>query len=158
MITLALDQSTTCTGYSVFYKKELIEHGKVKLGGEFFERVERVKQFMLDKIKELSETDNVFVCLEDIQYQPGFGVDTFEKLAKLLGCLELTLVEQDIPYTIIPSVTWKSYSGIKGKARAEQKKACQEKVLELYNLKVCQDEADAIMIGKYGNEKRANPW
>jgi hypothetical protein len=45
------------------------------------------------------------------------------------------LDEKKIPYQVVPSVTWKSTLGIKGKNRQEQKKNAQLWVINTYNQK-----------------------
>lgn len=57
------------------------------------------------------------------------------------------MAELKIPYQVVSSQTWKSKLKIKGDKRAEQKRNCQAWVLETYNIKCTQDEADAIALG-----------
>lgn len=75
------------------------------------------------------------------------NVQTFKVLAEIFGVTQEYLAEHKYGYHVVSSNTWKSQLGIKGKARAEQKKAAQAWVLEHYNKKVSQDEADSICIG-----------
>ena len=85
MYYFSLDQSSSITGFSVWKDSELLEYGKVKLEGEFLDRVICVKNFMLDKIEEIKKLDNdvvIEVVLEEIQLQQN--VATFKKLAQLL--------------------------------------------------------------------------
>jgi hypothetical protein len=76
-------------------------------------------------------------------------VVTFKTLAEVYGVIHQLLDEKKIPYQIIPSVTWKSTLGIKGKNRQEQKKNAQLWVISTYNEKPTQDECDAICIGEH---------
>lgn len=57
------------------------------------------------------------------------------------------MVELKLPYQIVSSNTWKSKLEIKGQQRPEQKRNAQKWVLNTYDLKVTQDEADAICLG-----------
>ena len=75
------------------------------------------------------------------------NVYTFKVLAEVFGVTQEYLAEHDYFYEVIGSSSWKSHLGIKGRTRAEQKKNAQAYVLEQYNKKVSQDEADAICIG-----------
>lgn len=152
MIYLALDQASSVTGFSVWENKELIEYGKISMEGEFPDRVNKVKDFLLSKYKELSERGEVEVVLEDIQLQQN--VETFKKLAQLLGVLECCLCENSIKYHIVYSSEWKSYNSIGGKNRSEQKRNAQSFVLTNYGHKVTQDEADAICIGRFISHSR----
>lgn len=75
------------------------------------------------------------------------NVSTYKILAEIFGITHELMVELNIPYQIISSNTWKSKLDIKGKQRAEQKKNAQQWVLNTYNQKCTQDEADSICIG-----------
>jgi hypothetical protein len=61
------------------------------------------------------------VGFEDIQLQTGLAgnVQTFKVLAEVYGVIHQLLDEKKIPYQVVPSVTWKSTLGIKGKNRQE---------------------------------------
>ena len=154
MIYLALDQASNCTGWSVWEDRELKDYGKIAMEGEFPNRVIDVREFMLCKYNELScnGEKKVEVILENIQLQRN--VDTFKKLAQLLGVLECALVENHIDYHVVYASEWKSHCGVAGKARAEQKRNAQKFVLTNYGHKVTQDEADAICIGKFISHSR----
>lgn len=83
------------------------------------------------------------------------NVQTFKVLAEIFGVTQEYLAEHQYCYHIVSSNTWKSKLGIKGKRREEQKKNAQAYVLEHYNKKVSQDNADAICIGaSIINEKK----
>ena len=75
------------------------------------------------------------------------GVTTYKILAEVFGITEELLYELHIPYVIVTSQTWKSKLKIKGKQRTEQKRNAQSWVIENYNVKCTQDEADAICLG-----------
>lgn len=77
------------------------------------------------------------------------NVDTFKKLSEVYGVVLETVRELKIDYEIVPSVRWKSTLGIKGRVRADQKKAAQEYVINTYNIKPAQDTCDAICIGAH---------
>ena len=75
------------------------------------------------------------------------NVVTYRILSEILGVTEEYMVEKSMPYEIVSSNTWKSKLEIKGKQRAEQKKNAQQYIINKYNKKVTQDEADAICLG-----------
>ena len=75
------------------------------------------------------------------------NVATYKTLAMVFGVILEQLEEEEIPYEIVSSSTWKSKLGIKGRARAEQKRAAQQQVLDHYKVKASQDTCDAICIG-----------
>ena len=150
MRILALDQSSHTSGYSIFENGQLIDYGKFILNDDTTgKRLVKYKQ----KIAELIEKNDIDeVAFEDIQMQGG-NVSTFKVLAEIFGVTEEFLTSQGHSYQIISSNTWKSQLNIKGRKREEQKKNCQDYVLQHFGKKVTQDEADAIAIGIVASKK-----
>ena len=145
---LALDQATQTTGWAFFKEGELTDYGKFTLDGDIADRLVGIRV----KVIELIEKYNInFVAFEDIQMQGNVtnNVDTFKKLSEVYGVVLETVRELKIDYEIVPSVRWKSTLGIKGRVRADQKKAAQEYVVNTYNIKPAQDTCDAICIGAH---------
>lgn len=70
-------------------------------------------------------------------------------LAEVFGVVQETLQEIDIEYYIIPPMVWKSTIGIAGKGREREKPLAQKWVMENYNIKCTEDEADAVCIGAH---------
>ena len=87
--------------------------------------------------------------MEDIQYQHG-AVLTYKILAMLLGVLEVSCFEHHIKYEIVSPNVWRKYAGTCGKTRLEEKKLSVAVVKEKYGVKVSDDVAEAILIGRYG--------
>lgn len=142
---LALDQSTACTGFAIFINQNLKKSGIYKPQGELFQRINKTKEY----IRELIQDYNIeYVFIEDIQYQKN--QKTYKILSNLQGVIINLLVELDISFEIIPPSRWKSWNGIKGKKREQQKRNTIEKVKEIYGKEALEDEADAICIGLYG--------
>lgn len=154
MHILALDQSSHLNGYSIFDGRRLIKYGKISLNDQDL----GLRLFKLRKeINELIQQYNVEkVYFEDIQMQNNVinNIVTFKTLAEVFGVIEELLVELGIPHEAVPSVTWKSKLGIKGRNRSEQKKAAQEYILSTFGIKPTQDEVDAICIGVFGSEQK----
>lgn len=105
------------------------------------------------------------VVIEDIQLQKfkssngmeGDAVVTFKKLAHLQGALKNYFYEIGIPYKVVPPATWRAYSDVKGANRTDKKKNAQIKIKRFYDISVTQDEADAILIGRWAaHEHKAN--
>lgn len=146
MKVLALDQSSRVTGYAIFDDNQLVT------SGTFVTDDERIGHRLLEirnRIQSMVSTYNIdHLVFEEIQLQQQ-GVTTYKVLAQVLGICEELATELNIPYVIVPSVTWKSTLGIKGKGRTEQKKNAQSFVINTYNKKVTQDESDAICIGTH---------
>ena len=152
-LIIALDQSTQISGYSIYKDGQLIDYGHLSPSGEYLLRIVKLVKWLDNQIQNYSN-DKITVLLEEIQLQSTpdskglMNVETFKKLAHCQGALLAYLVDNKIDYNIIPSVTWKKKCGIKGRARAEQKKNAQLYVEKEFGIKATQDESDAICIGK----------
>ena len=69
-------------------------------------------------------------------------------MSQLQGVLFTILFERDINFCLVQPTKWKSYCGVKGKKRAEQKANTIQIIQQKYNLsKLTEDEADAIGMG-----------
>lgn len=146
MILLSLDQSSHITGWAIFEDNKLVQNGKFDLKSD--DIGQRLLHYRVYLIKLINEYKPNKVVFEDIQMQGQVNnVVTYRILAEILGVTEELVAELDISYEIISSNTWKSKLDIKGKARAEQKRNASQWVLNTYNKKVTQDEADAICLG-----------
>ena len=82
---LALDQSTTATGWSLFKDERLVDYGVFKPAGDRDKRINDMKSWLEHKIEELSlDVDlELALVLEDIQMQRN--VETFKVLAHVIG-------------------------------------------------------------------------
>lgn len=97
------------------------------------------------------------VVLEDIQLQSykksesdkADAVILFKKLAHLQGVLKNYIYECSLPYKIVPVATWRNFSAVKGVSRSDRKRSAQLRVKALFDISVNQDEADAILIGRW---------
>lgn len=142
---LALDDSTTTTGWAVFDNGELVGYGKIEMTQKSpLERISALKQWMLNMLVKWHPNT---VAIEDIQQQEN--VQIFKVLAQLQGVLENTLYENKYPFDVVHVASWRSFCQVKGRSRSELKKAAQAKIKEWYDVSVTQDEADAICLGRY---------
>ena len=149
MRLLALDQASHTTGYSIFEDETPIKisHFNAK-GKDIAERLVNIRQTILKLIAD-NEIDTV--AFEDIQLQNNVvqNVKTFKMLAEVFGVVQETLQEIGIEYYIIPPMVWKSTIGIAGKGREREKPLAQKWVMENYNMKCTEDEADAACLGAH---------
>lgn len=158
MKLLALDQSSKITGWAVFENQQLVEYGKIDCGNaDLPARLTQVRREVKDLIQKFNIDE---VVMEDIQLQNTVGnnVVTYKALAETIGVLSQMLHENGIPQSLLPSSTWKSQLGIKGRARVEQKRNAQLFINNTYNIKVIQDIADAICIGTVYSKKQETAW
>lgn len=141
---LALDDSTTITGWAVFDNEKLIGYGKFQSEKRNpTERISEMKQWMLSMIAKWKPD---MVAIEDIQQQEN--VQIFKVLAHLQGVLVNALFEGKHEFDIIHVATWRAHCEVKGRTRADLKKDAQLKIKNWYDVSVTQDEADAICLGR----------
>lgn len=145
---LALDQASRTSGYAIFQEDRLVASGVFTFDDEDFSlRLVKIR----NKVISLVEQYNINkILLEDIQLQGQTNnVTTYKALAEVLGVLEELSRERNIPHELVHSQSWKSTLGIRGRDRATQKRNAQAFVSETYNIKVSQDQSDAICIGTH---------
>ena len=153
--TLALDQATHITGYSIFDNNELIYAGIFQASkDDEIERDIEIKNWLVQMINNWNPD---MIGLEDIQLQQingkTIGVTTYRTLARLQGILLAACTEQDVSWVCCPPATWRAHCGVKGRTRSDKKKSMQTLIKEWFDITVSDDVADAIGIGKWVSEK-----
>lgn len=160
MKILSLDQSSHISGYSVFDTdtSQLIAYGHFTFEDSSLDiRLVKIRSTVQSLIEEYHPSK---IYLEDIQYQTniGSGVTTYKALAEVIGVISELVAEIGLPCELIHSQSWKSTCGIKGRARAEQKKNAQQFVQHTYGVQATQDECDSICLGAHAIQKEACAW
>lgn len=144
---LALDQATTTSGYSLWDNDQLILYGHYTYD---YEEVPKRFHELCNQVRKLcAQYPITEIIIEDIQMQAG-NVVTFQKLAQVQGALLETILSLGLQYRIIKPSEWRAECNfLKGqdKHRESQKKIAQTWVMQQFNKKCTQDEADAICIG-----------
>jgi Holliday junction resolvasome RuvABC endonuclease subunit len=154
MNLLALDQSSKITGWALFEDSQLIDYGKFEAkDSNIIDRLNFIQGQVSDLIYKL-KIDNVVI--EDIQLHQSTNnnVVTYKTLAFVMASILLICHEINIPCEVVSAATWKSQCGVKGRARADQKRDAQRFVTETYDIKPTQDVVDAICLG-HGYLKKA---
>lgn len=150
---LSIDQALQVSGFAVFNEKqELIKNGVFKTKNE--DDIEKRLATIIKNLDMLfNEYSFVHIYFEDCQQQQN--AQTYHKLSMVKATILLWCYFNNIPYTILAPSHWRSlikekYNISFGRSRKEQKKACQDFIDNIFNLKVSEDEADAIAIGVAG--------
>lgn len=148
---LALDQASRISGFSIFDGDRLTSYGTYEaLNEEEGKRCHEVRVWLMSMIENWKPD---LVGIEGIQFQEKMGVTTFQTLARLQGILIDLCIELDIPYIVVPTNTWRSFCGVKGRTRTDKKRSMQLLAKQWYDTTLTDDEADAIGIGKYLSSK-----
>ena len=150
--TLALDQASKVTGYAIFDDTKLIKYGTfTTTAADDIERFAMVRAWLLSMISSWRPD---YIGIEGIQFQEEgsgqkMGVTVFQTLARLQGILMMACHDEKVPFEICPTNTWRHSCGVKGKTRTDKKRSTQLLVEQWYGIKVSEDEADAIGIGRH---------
>lgn len=151
--TIAFDQATQNFGISVYDDKKLVYYDVIRFIGGTEDKFLNIAEFISLVCKEWLPD---YVIFEDIQLHAAAenGYNTFKVLAELLGIVKLMLTIHGVPHGCVLNKVWQAQFGISGKTRASQKANVMAKVTEIFGIKVNDDIADAILMGKYAVEKR----
>lgn len=144
---IAFDQATEHFGLSIFDNGQLVFFHLYSFKGVVNSRILQIKNFVEMIIREWQPN---IIVMEDIQYQPRSGIMTFKILAMLLGVIQTICEERQIPYEAVSPNVWRKHAGTCGKSRLEEKRLSVATVQEKYNIRVNDDVAEAILIGRYG--------
>ena len=154
---LALDQSSKVTGFSIFDNDVLIKYGAIEIKGDKAPiRFSKLREWIRNMIVSWKPD---FIVIEDIQLEDNErngtkNVVTYKILAGLIGVLETFFTDIDVPYELAHVSTWRNSQQVTGRSRSDKKRSSQLKVKKCYDVDVTDDEADAILIGRYSVEKR----
>lgn len=151
MLTLALDISTTTTGYSLWNDKECIingsAHKKAKKGDIWIDRV----KFMAQEIKEVVKDYRIdYIVVEDAFSR--LNVNTLKKLCLAQGLIIGALLEETCSLVMVYPKTWQKFYGITNLKREQLKEFTVENASNIVTTGLnsnTDDEADAIHIGNW---------
>ena len=146
---VAIDNATEKVGVSVFDDDKLVYQKLYHYKGDTISRMVDNRHFIENVVIDQWKPD--LIVLEDIQYQNN--ILTFKTLAMLLGSSLVSCAAKNVKTETVLSKVWRSNFMINGKTRIEQKKQAIDKVNLMYGLALTDDEAEAILIGKYAVDK-----
>jgi Holliday junction resolvasome RuvABC endonuclease subunit len=156
---LSLDASTGTTGWALFDGMTLRKADSILITGRT--AIARIVKLYIWLIKQLDLYKPDFVAIEDIQLQTFENykgdkrqqVVVYKTLAHLQGVLMFVLESRKIDYALIHVAKWRSYWGIKAKARSDQKRSAMLKVENKFKKKFSEDASEAICLGMYVVDK-----
>jgi Holliday junction resolvasome RuvABC endonuclease subunit len=132
MKILAIDQSTTKTGWSIYnYKtKKLLKSGLIDLKTKDVDL--RINE-MINKVKEIIEKEKIIAVAYE-ETGKIKGITTAIKLGRLIGGIQYMLSQKQILHTAININSHKSQFGIISRTRDQQKREAVKLVKMLYKL------------------------
>ena len=149
MITklLALDTSTTCTGYAVYLQGAYVSSGLIKEKDK--DANTRLDHMIADIYRTIKEVEPDIIVLEN-EVIGGSRVTVM--LSKLVGAIRGWAVGHGISYYELDPAQWRSLIGVQapGIKREEYKAIVQKYVIENIVDKKFEkdDESDAVAIGQ----------
>lgn len=144
MKVIAFDQATKVTGFAIFEDSSLIRYGVLTASGDDpFARMHT----MYTQIYELLKGERPqLVSIEGTQFQNNYKV--YSELSQMQGVLFAACFELGISFRISAPSVWKSYCGVKGRKRDEQKQSAIA-IVQSYGITAPEDACEAILQGKY---------
>lgn len=146
-ILIALDESTTCTGYAIFDDSELIEHGVFSFKSK--DVLERVSFIMEEIEKLISKYKPNNMIIEDVQIT--MNAATAKSLLGLQFMIEVYAHRNNISCETYRTTKWRKILGLSNSRSLDRKAKKQETidyVKNKYGIEVLKDdESDAIAIG-----------
>lgn len=145
MKTLALDASSTCTGWSVFEDGKYIASGFINL-----KKDKNSEHRLYEMAKEITDLISYFkphkIILEDTYSSPN--ISTLKTLANLAGAIKFYCYLHEIPVEMIMPSAWRKYLKIqeKGAKRNELKNKALNLVNEQLGLLLEEDQAESVCI------------
>lgn len=152
MKILAFDQATAITGWAVFTDGYLQRYGKINLKNESLDANARHIEMMRRIGAMISEIMPDKVILEGVYL--GKSAASLIVATQIQGAAMAYCLENGVDFEIITPKEWRN--GLKFPSKAKRpvlKKMAQDLVMRNYEMKVTQDEADAICIGLFAMQK-----
>lgn len=153
---LGIDQALKTTGWALFEEGSLVEHGAFTIDASM-PIGERLGQFWKNLSGLLNEYEFEYLFFEDIQRQQN--METYKKLAYVQAAVLMWCHYNSVSCTSLAPSHWRriikeNYRIEFGRVRAEQKKAAQNFIKEIFNVSATEDECDAICLTLAGLKER----
>ena len=146
MILLAFDQSSNCTGISLFKNGTWIKSGIINLKKEKNSEL-RFKHMVTSIYKIIEKEKPDEIVFEQTAFQSN--AKTLRMLSQLQGCIIGKCFELDIPYYILEPSKWRKTVGIEQgkKTRTSLKFESLNLAHELFSKELTEDAAESALIG-----------
>ena len=145
MITLALDASTRCTGWSVMDNGQYVDSGVIDMNKDT-ETEHRIAEMTREICKIIHKYDPELVYLEDTVQMAN--AKAYKSLCWLAGGIRYWCYRNDYPIEMIGPTVWRKHVQIQETRvkRAELKQRAMDLCRERFGLDDSEDRAEAILI------------
>lgn len=138
---LALDTSSTITGWCLFVNGKYFESGTIDLHKQKDSDL-RVKAMCLKIMKLMDGLQPTEVVVEELTSMRN--VRTVRILTRIIGSAYNSCLVRNVSYAEIPCSTWRNIVNIKNKRRKIVKELSIARASDLYKKYIDDNEADAI--------------
>lgn len=147
MKVIAFDQATKVTGYAIYSDGKLVNYGALEASGDNpFERM----RIMYEKIYTLMCVERPdLISVEGTQFQNNYKV--YSELSQMQGVVFAACFALGVSFCVTAPSVWKSYCGVEGRKRMEQKQSAMA-IVESFGITATEDICEAILQGKYVTE------
>lgn len=145
MITLALDASTKCTGWSLMNNGQYVDSGVIDMNKDP-DSEHRIAEMTREICKLIHKYDPDKVFLEDTVQMAN--AKAYKSLCWLAGGIRYWCYRNDYDVEMILPTVWRKHVHIQETRvkRAELKRRAMELCKEQFDLDVSEDRAEAILI------------
>lgn len=147
MKLISLDTSTASSGWCIYDNNEYVKSGVINLKKNK-DNDNRMQNMCLSILLLLENQQPDMIVIENTAVLTN--AVTQRKLTMILGVVYSYCIKSNIPLHILRPSEWRALISKekKGRKRNELKLWSVNKVKELFNISVTDDESDAILIGK----------
>lgn len=151
MKLVAIDSSTTCSGWSIYIDGKYVDSGVIDYKKADKEaRLYNMIRSLLSKFEHGVFKNTLLVICETPVMVTG-NAETQRLLSTLLGAIMGYCIEHDIEFQEMRPSEWRKYikskNGTVPRKRKELKEWSKNKVKEMFDKEVSDDESDAILLG-----------
>lgn len=150
MRVVSFDQSTRCSGYSVFDQGEYVTSGIIDMSKSKLDTDERSFEMAKELWKVIKKYKPEHLILEDTQQQNG-NVKTVIILARLAGMVLGYAEAHGVKTHIVLPSKWRAALSYKQGAKVKRQELKQQSldyVQEHFGLVLSEDEAEAVCINE----------
>ena len=145
---VSFDISTTSTGYAIYNNGILAFSGVIKVDEKSMYARQMV---MIDDLQKLLNQYQPLIVVAE-EATPTRNAKVMRSLAMVCGSVMGWCAENQAEFVLYKPAEWRKLVCDEGETapfrRADAKAWAVKKVLEIYGLEVCDDEAEAILIGQ----------
>lgn len=145
---LAIDQSSTKSGYAIFKDSKLSEKGLINLSKIKKDPESRFRLMCIGLNGLIVDSAPDYVVFENVSMQSN--PVTLILLARIQGVIIKTCIDRNLTYTIYDPSSWRkilSFNQSRGVKREELKQQAIQYVHDTFALDELEDVAEAICIG-----------